>query len=284
MSASRESRDSKSNSENKTRGSLSRSGGESLSPFEVFGYTCHPLGQRVSGVPYPTARTLPLSGCRPRNSAICLCLSGRPWAPAQSRRWAEGALAPLSRSPSNPRVAQEPPASVISSPGLVSRTRGDRPIPAPRAYLPVPTDGLAADALRPSFSPFPPSVSLLPPPAGWAPPPPLPDRCQSALQLPSGVARGVLGGSEAGRGGWKRRWGAGGARREEGMSEQRSGPKPCGKMGLRVGAKGRAAHATSAEAPAALLESLDLDILGCPASRAGALPRGPQSLQPDAHL
>lgn len=195
------SRDSKSNSENKTRGSVSRSGGESLSPFEVFGYTCHPLGQRVSGVPSPTARTLPLSGCRPRNSAICLCRSGRPWAPAQSRRWAEGALAPLSRSPSNPRVAREPPASVISSPGSVSGTRGDRPIPAPRAYLPVPTDGLAADALRPSFSPFPPSASLLPPPAGWAPPPPLPDR--SPVGSPAAQRRGAW--SARRQRGWARR-------------------------------------------------------------------------------
>lgn len=258
-----------------------RSGGESLSPFEVFGYTCHPLGQRVSGVPYPTARTLPLSGCRPRNSAICLCLSGRPWAPAQCRRWAEGALAPLSRSPSNPRAAREPPAPVTSSPGSVSGTQGDRPIPAPRAYLPVPTDGLAADALRPSFSPFPPSASLLPR-AGRRPRRSRIVR-QSALQLPSGVARGVLGCSKAGRGGWKRRWGAGGARREEGMSEL-AGRSPAGRSGLRVGAMGRAAHATPAEAPAALLDSLDLDILGCPASRASALPRGPQSLEPDAHL
>lgn len=118
-----------------------------------------------------------LSHCRsfgPRSSALCLCLSGPPWAPAQSRSREEGAFAPLSRRPPGPGAAPEPPAPVPSSVGWVSGTQGDRPIPAPPAYLPVPTDGLVAGALRPSFS-----LSLPPRPssrAGWAPPPPLPDR------------------------------------------------------------------------------------------------------------
>lgn len=157
------------------------------------------LDTHVSPLPQGSRRRSPLShgahsycqGVGPRNSALCLCLLGRPQTPAQDGRRAEGAFALLSRRPLGPGTTPEPPAPVASSPGSVSGTEGDRPIPAPRAYLPVPSDGLAAGALRPSFSPFPPAASLLPPPAGWAPPPLLPDR--SPARSPAAQRRGASG-------------------------------------------------------------------------------------------
>lgn len=227
----------KSDRENRTRGSVLWMGWGEFEAIWRFWVHLSPPRERVLGAPFPTA---PLSHCRvvgPRSKSICLCLSPRPWAPAQSRSWAEGAFTPLSRIPSSPGAALEAPAPVTSSLGWVSGTGGDRPIPAPCAYLQVPTDGLATDALLLSFSPFPLCASLLPPPGGWAPPPPLPDH--SPACSPVALRRGASSarGCEAGCWGWTRRWGADGARREEGMSLWLDRLKPCGELGSGGGEK-----------------------------------------------
>ncbi|CAD7681827.1 unnamed protein product [Nyctereutes procyonoides] len=171
-------------------------------------------------------------------------------------------------------------------PGWVSGARG-RLFPAPRAYLPIPADGLAAGALRHSLSPLPRAASL-PLPAGWAPPPPLRD--SSAARSPAaqrGVARPALGGGEAGRGGWARRWGAGGAPREEGVSDWRGWLKPGGELGQgggeRIRPAGWAAPPPLQRPPRRHLDSLDRATLGCPASVRRA-PGRPSTSNAPPHL
>lgn len=185
---------------------FSRSDGESLSPFGVFGYTVTPSGSASQEPPFPRralSHTVRVSAPEAWPLAS-LCLSGRPWAPAQSRGWVEGAFAPLSRSAASPGAEREPPAPLASSLGWVSEPEGD--IDPSRLHALTcwsPRMGWLLTPSGPSFSlSLPPGPSSrLPPPAGWAPPPLLPDCSPARPQLPSGVVLRVHGGNKAGRGG-----------------------------------------------------------------------------------
>lgn len=124
--------------------------------------------------PFLAARTLSLSGppkLGPRPPPF-RAAPGPSSAEPQSRG---GSVRPAVPSHSTSRRYAPAARARRQFPGRVAGTRGDRPIPARRAYLPVPADGLAAGALQPSFFPFPRAAFLLLPPAGWAPPPSLPD-------------------------------------------------------------------------------------------------------------
>ena len=83
-------------------------------------------------------------------------------------------------------------------------------------WLPAPSGPPSCLSLRPRPSPF---------TAGWLRPrrsgPVRPPARSPAVRR--GVARPALGGGKAGRGGWTRRWGAGGAPTGEGVSERRGG-------------------------------------------------------------
>ncbi|XP_038305072.1 translation initiation factor IF-2-like [Canis lupus familiaris] len=246
---------------NKIRGSASRRGGKSWSPFEASGDTRRPPSPRRTRrrSPFPVASTLPRRGAGPRGSAALPL----PFRAAAGSEPSGGGVRPAVRSPSGSRRSAPAARARRQLPGWVSGARG-RLFPAPRAYLPIPADGLAAGALRHSLSPLPRAASL-PLPAGWAPPPPLRDR--SAARSPAalrGVARPALGGGEAGRGGWARRWGAGGAPREEGVSDWRGWPKPGGELG-QGGGENPARGLGGPPTPAAPLDSLDRATLGCPA-------------------
>lgn len=229
--------------------------------------------------PSPVARTLPRSGCRP--PGLGLCLTGRPRlrlrAAAGRRERSPGcpvALQVQALRPSRPR----PP----SAPGLGLKSPREQPHPG-AARLPA-NPGRPAGRWRPPALLFPPAASL-PLPAGWAPPPPLRDRspaCSPAAQR--GVARPALGGGEAGRGGWTRRWGAGGAPRGGGRepvarpAEARRGARGRG-AGRESRPAGWAVHPTPAEAPATLRDSPDRATLGCPAAGPARSLETPPNLQ-----
>lgn len=271
---------SKSDSETKTRGSVSpERWGESESLWS-FGIHSHPLGRCVSGAPFPKSRPLPytLSGCRPPKLGPWP-LSAFPGSRGPQLRAAAGRR---ERSPRCPRAPQ------------VQALSGNRPRPplapcagsqSPRAWThPGPARLPAgphrrAGCWRPPALLFPFPSLRVPPPASRLQRAGRRPRCSRtvrppALQLPSGAVLRVQGGSKAGRPGWMRRWGAGGARGgEEGMKEPCSGRSPAGSSGKRSGDCG------PAEAPAALLDSLNRGILRYP-----ALPPGTQPSEQAAHL
>lgn len=106
--------------------------------------------------PFLAARILSLSGCRPPELGPrpppFRAAPGPSSAEPQSRG---GSVRPAVPSHSTSRRYAPAARARRQFPGRVAGTRGDRPIPARRAYLPVPADGLAAGALQPSFFPLP---------------------------------------------------------------------------------------------------------------------------------
>lgn len=186
------------------------------------------LGERVARAPFPTARPLPLSGCQLPELGPQPPPFRAAQGPGSEPQSGGGSVRPAVPSHSRSRRcarAAHAGRQLRGSPAGSQEPEKDRPIPAPRAYLPVPANGLAVGALQPSFFPFARAAALLLPPAGWAPPPPLPDglpACSSAAQR--GMARPArpsLGSCEAGRGGGEL---AGSGRGAEGGGCERVAP------------------------------------------------------------
>lgn len=256
---------------NTIRDSVSRRGGESLSPYEAFGYTRRPP------TPRRTRRRSPLShgahspaiGARPPRvlGGFASAFQGGPGLrlrAAAGRRERSPrcpvALQVQALRPSCPRPLSAPGGQTavlgLRSPkGTDSSQRRALTCLSPQTgWLSAPSGPPSCLSLRPRPSPF---------PAGWLRPrrsgPVRPPARSPAVRR--GVARPALGGGKAGRGGWTRRWGTGGAPTGEGVSERAA---------RRAGGESRpggwAAHPTPAEAPTALLDSPRRETSGGPAS------------------
>lgn len=224
--------------------------------------------KRAVEAPFPRART-PFAGVpTPELGPLPLPFWAAPGSGSKPQRGA-GSVRRAVRSPSKSRRCARSARSQRQLPGLGPRSqRGQSPARAAR--IPAgPRDELAAGAVRPSFSPFPPAAPLLPPPAGWVTPPALPDCSPTgfpAAQAAWRVQRSVEArlGAEVGSG---RGTEGGGCERAARRTEARRRATSRGRG--KSGAVGPAARPAPDEVLAVRLDALDRETFGCPASVRG---------------